>query len=71
MCQEKIVNYLRTKRDYVDIHDLIIHCPMMNRVTISAACRKMAKRREILIRKVKVGSFIKYLFKLNLKSPYL
>ena len=62
MCQQQIINYLeKRKGKEVDINELLRAIPA-NRGNISRACAKMAKYREIKIRQVKQGPFVRFMF---------
>jgi hypothetical protein len=61
MCQQEIYNYLKKKRGKeVTINELMLVIPA-NRGNISAACRKMAQRKEIRVRPVREGPFTRFL----------
>ena len=62
MCQQEIIKYLLRKRGKeVDINELLRNIPA-NRTSISRACRVMGDHREIRIRKVKQGPFVRFMF---------
>jgi len=61
MSQKEVLLYLKRKKKPVDIKELLLALPQMNRTNVSRACRKLRDTKEI---KFKVESGRRYLYSL-------
>jgi len=61
MSQIEVLRYLRIKKRPVDMQELLTAIPC-NRATISKACAKLRKSKEVQFKKKKIKSYEKYFY---------
>lgn len=61
MCQQDILNYLKKKREPVDMQELIMNIPA-NRASISRNCRRLRESNEVKYKKKKEKSYEKFFY---------
>ena len=61
MCQQAIINYIKRRRQPVDMRELIVNIPA-NRASISRGCRKLRENKDIRFKKQKIKSYEKFLY---------
>lgn len=61
MSQTEVLRYLRSKGRPVDMQELLRAIPC-NRATISKACAKLRKSKEVRFKKQKIKSYEKYFY---------
>lgn len=61
LCQQDIINYLKKKKRYVDMRELLVNIPA-NRASISRNCRKLRENKEVGFKKKTIKSYEKFLY---------